>query len=212
MLQVIPFIYDKEDELLANTYVIVDSKSKCVVVDPGSNYDGIINFIKKNNYKLVAVLLTHAHFDHIGGVDRLLNVYEVPAYAGYEEIPSFKDPYLNCSKDFSIKGITVEHDITSLGDNEILHLLEEDIKVIYTPYHTIGSVCYYFDKSKLLFSGDSLFAYTFGRSDLPTSVPSKMHESIDKLMKLDDEVKVYPGHGRTITIGQEKSFLKHYRY
>ena len=206
-MNVIPFIYETKDELLSNTYVVIDNK-ECIVIDPSSNYDGIINYINKNNLKLRAILITHAHFDHIGGVDRLVNAFHVNVYASVEEISSFTSPKLNCSEDYSFKGVVVESDITSIFDQEILQILDEEIKVIATPYHTRGSVCYYFPKSKLLFSGDSLFMYALGRTDLPTSVPSKRKESIEKLFKLDDDVKVYPGHGRFTSIGHEKEYYK----
>lgn len=206
-MEIVPFIYNVEDELLSNTYVVIDSHKECVVIDPSSDYDGIVNYIKSNSLKLKGILITHSHFDHIGGVNRLVKAFSAPIYAGYEDIPGFTDGYKNCSEGFAIRPLIISHEIKPLGDNEVLHLLDEDIKVIYTPYHTIGSVCYYFDKSKLLFSGDSLFMYAYGRSDLPTSVPNKREESITKLMKLSDEVKVYPGHGRFTTIGNERKFI-----
>ena len=206
-MQIIPFIYDTEDELFSNTYIFIDDSNSCVVIDPSKDYNGIVDFIKNKGLNLKAILVTHAHFDHIAGINKLVNAFNVPVYAGYEEVDTFLDPYKNCSLGFSPRGITVNLKINPLGDNEVLKLLDEDIIVIYTPYHTIGSVCYYFESSKVLFSGDSLFMYSLGRSDLPTSVPSKTEESIAKLMKLPDEVKVYPGHGRFTSIGNERRFI-----
>ncbi len=205
-MNVVPFIYETKDELLSNTYLLIDG-NKCVVVDPSSNYDGIVNYINKNNLHLEAVLITHAHFDHIGGLERLMNAFKVKAYAGREELDSFKDPYLNCSQDYSIKGVVVNKEIEPLDDTEVLHFFKEDIICIATPYHTRGSISYYLKESKMLFSGDSLFMYALGRTDLPTSIPSKTKESIEKLMKLDDDVKVYPGHGRFTSIGHERRFI-----
>ena len=209
-MEIIPFIYQTEDELLSNTYIFKDSSNACVVIDPSKDYDGIVNYIKNHGLNLKAILVTHAHFDHIGGINKLVDAFNVPIYAGYEDVASFNDPYKNCSE-LCDTNVVVNHDINPLGDNEVLHLLDEDIKVIYTPYHTIGSVCYYFQKSKVLFSGDSLFNYSLGRSDLPTSVPSKCEESIAKLMKLDDDVRVYPGHGRFTSIGIERAFIYRHR-
>ena len=205
-MTVVPFIYDSPDELLSNTYVVIDNKD-CVVIDPSSNYDGIINYINKNNLRLRAILITHAHFDHIGGLERLKKAFDVPVYASYLEEETFKDPYLNCSASFHLKRVTVDIKITPVGDGDILKILKEDIIAIWTPYHTEGSICYYFKDSKLLFSGDSLFLHGLGRSDLPTSIPSKAKESIKKIMSLDDDVKVYPGHGRFTSIANEKRFL-----
>ena len=205
-MEIIPFVYHTDDELLSNTYIFVDASNSCVVIDPSKDYDGIVNYIKEHNYNLKAILVTHSHFDHIGGVKRLFDAYNVPIYAGYEDIDGFTDSYKNCSG-YGTHDVIVNLTINPLGDNEVLKLLDEDIKVLYTPYHTIGSVCYYFTKSKVLFSGDSLFNFSIGRSDLPTSVPSKTIESINKIMKLDDDVKVYPGHGRFTSIGNERRFI-----
>lgn len=205
-MEIIPFIYQTDDELLSNTYIFKDDQNRVVVIDPSKDYDGIVNYIKEHNYELKAILVTHSHFDHIGGVKRLFDAFNVPIYAGYEDIAGFTDPYKNCSE-YGDHDVIVNLKITPLGDGEILHLLNEDIKVLYTPYHTVGSVCYYFMKSKVLFSGDSLFNFSLGRSDLPTSVPSKTIESINKIMSLEDEVKVYPGHGRFTSIGTERRFI-----
>lgn len=209
-MEIIPFVYQTEDELLSNTYIFVDAQKNCVVIDPSKDYDGIVNYIKDHQLILKAILVTHAHFDHIGGINRLVKAFDVPIYAGYEDVPSFNDPYKNCSE-YCETYVVVNQYINPLGDNEVLHLLDEDIKVIYTPYHTVGSVCYYLPQSKVLFSGDSLFNYSLGRSDLPTSVPSKCEESISKLLELDDDVKVYPGHGRFTSIGVERAFINRHR-
>ncbi len=210
-MQVIPFTYDSRDELLSNTYLFVDNHSRCVIIDPSVDNDNIIEFIKKYKYKPKAILLTHGHFDHFGGVERLYKEFKCPIYAGYEELDTFLDPYKNCSRDFSRKGVTLNLKINPLGDNEILKMLDEEIKVIYTPYHTNGGVCYYCEEAKVLFSGDSLFHYAFGRTDLPTSVPAKQEESIEKLMKLEDDTRVYPGHGTFTTIGNERRFVYRHR-
>ena len=205
-MEIIPFVYQTDDELLSNTYIFKDAHNNCVVIDPSKDYEGIVEYIKTFKLNLKAILVTHAHFDHIGGIARLVKAFDVPVYAGYEDVPGFTDPYKNCSE-LCETFVIYNGEVKPLGDNEVLHLLDEDIKVIYTPYHTVGSVCYYFSKSKVLFSGDSLFNYSLGRSDLPTSVPSKTRESIEKLMKLDNDVRVYPGHGRFTSIGVEKAFI-----
>lgn len=205
-MQIIPFIYDTDDELLSNTYLFIDAHNSCVVIDPSKDYNGIVDYINKNKLNLKAILITHAHFDHIGGINRLVQAFNVPIYAGYEDVPYFNDAYNNCSE-YGNTHVVVNHKIIPLGDNELIKLLDEDIKVIYTPYHTVGSVCYYLEASKVLFSGDSLFYHSLGRFDLPTSVPSKVKESINKLLKLDDEVKVYPGHGKFTSIGNERKYI-----
>ena len=209
MINVITFNYDSIEELHSNTFIAIDSSFSCVVIDPSKDYDGILNYIKSHNLTLKGILLTHAHFDHFIGVNRLKEVYDVPIYIGYEDVETLTNPEDNCSY-MSPYVFTMNYKVTPVGDNEIIHLIEEDIKVIYTPYHTKGSVCYYLDKSKILFSGDSLFYHGIGRSDLPTGNASQTIPSLKKIMTLDDEVKVYVGHGKNTSIKEERRFLNVY--
>lgn len=202
-MKVIPFTYPDIDDLVSNCYVIIDENNRCVVIDPSVNKDGITNFINKNNLKLEGVLLTHAHCDHMGGVDRLINAFNTKLFVGFDDEIGLKDGHLNCS-DIVGRLVIVNSKAITVADNDVLHLLDEDIKVIYTPYHTAGSVSYYLEKTGVVFTGDSLFQGLVGRSDLPTSKPRLMYDSLAKLMKLPDDVKVYPGHGRFTMIGNER--------
>ena len=203
MIKIYKFDYNSEDDLFSNTYVVEDENHQVVVIDPSIDNPNLLNFIKKNNFILKGILLTHAHYDHIQGVEILKNEYDVPIFIEKNEIKTIRDPRLNCS-DFSYKNISLDYDFTIVKDKDILHLLNEDIEVIFTPFHTDGSVCYFFRNSKKLFSGDTLFKQSVGRDDLRTSVPYKRKESLDKLKALDDDVIVYPGHGGNTTIGEEK--------
>lgn len=202
-MKVIPFIYEDIDDVVANCYVILDNSNNCVVVDPSVDYDGVINFIKKNNLNCKGIILTHAHFDHMRGADRLCETFKAKLYIGFDDVPALNDSTLNGSDMFG-QEVVVKAIPETVADNELLHLLDEDIKVIYTPYHTAGSVSYYLEKSGLIFTGDSLFKMGIGRGDMPTSKPSLERSSISKLMRLPDSVKVYPGHGRFTTIGNER--------
>jgi glyoxylase-like metal-dependent hydrolase (beta-lactamase superfamily II) len=208
MINVITFNYGK-DELISNTYILIDKNKDCLVIDPGKDYSGILEYINKNKLNLKGVLLTHGHYDHIKGVDILIDSLKTNLYCYYDEIPMLTSNYLNCSK-FMGEDISIKSAPTALVDKEVIKgLLDEDIKVIHTPFHTKGSVCYYLKKSKLLFSGDTLFRYTIGRSDLPTSTPETIYASLKKLKDLPNDVKVYPGHGDPTTIGFEKTNNKH---
>jgi len=202
-MKIIPFTYHDEDDLCANTYVLVDETNSCVVVDPSVDYNGIIDYINKNSLTLKAVLLTHSHFDHMRGVDRLKNKFKCPLYVGFDDIDGLTDISKNCSRYYG-KWVRVESKALPVSDNDILNVVDEPIKVIYTPYHTCGSVCYYLQQSNLLLSGDSLFKMAIGRSDLPTSTPESTEESLMKLFRLPDETKVYPGHGAQTTIKSER--------
>ena len=203
MVEVIPFLYEDIDELKANTYLIKDNKKKCVVVDPGVNNDKLGDYIQKNKLSLEAILLTHTHVDHMRGINRLINRFNCKLYVGFDDEIGLTDEEYNCALELdehcvvNAKGITV-------SDNETLDILNEEIKVIYTPFHTRGSVCYYFSNSALLFTGDTLFKNVIGRTDLKSSTRAPMRDSLAKLRILPENVKVFPGHGEFTTIGIEK--------
>ena len=136
-MKLVPFIYDDYDDFCANTYLLIDEQNRCVVIDPSKKYDGLKNHIKKNNYQLQAIILTHAHFDHIRGVDILIDEFHVPLYAGAEEISSLSSIYENGSSMFDIP-VIVNAKATPLYNGDSLHLIDEDIKVIAT--HNIDAI------------------------------------------------------------------------
>ncbi len=202
MSKVIPFIYEDRDELYANTYVLIDDDNNCVVIDPTKAYDGLVNYIKKNNLTLKGVLLTHGHADHIRGVDTLVNAFNAPVYIGFDDLDMLKDTCTNCSE-FLGENVTVKAKAETLADNETLHLLKEDIQVISTPYHTAGGMCFYLKDSGLLFTGDFIIPHGIGRSDLPTAKPHEFNKSIAKIIKLPISTKIYGGHERPSTLETE---------
>ena len=203
-MRVIPFTYDTSDELISNTFVLVDDNNDCVVVDPGCLYQGINNFIDKSGFTLKAVLLTHGHFDHIRGVDLLIEKHKVPLFISFEDEEFLTNPLLNCSETFDGGRTIIKSKPTLVSDGDEINVLSEKIKVIETPFHTRGSVCYYLKDSQILFSGDTLFYHGIGRTDLPGAKPKELRHSMSKLAALPDEVKVYPGHGPFTSISFER--------
>ena len=199
MTKVIPFIYEDRDELYANTYVLTDDDKNCVVIDPAKAYDGLVNYIKKNELKLKAILLTHGHADHIRGVDTLVDAFNVPVYIGFDDLDMLSDTFLNCSE-FLGENVTVKAKAETLADKDVLHLLNEDIQVIATPYHTAGGVCFYLKDSGLLFTGDFIIPHGVGRSDLPNAKPHEFRNSVAKIIKLPTSTKIYGGHERPTTL------------
>lgn len=204
-MKVEAFTYKFEDELAANTYIAIDDSNKCIIIDPSVDYDGIVLFIKKNKLKPKAILLTHGHFDHIRGVDRLVSTYKIPLYCHYLDNDLLYDTNKNCSGDY-YEQIILKSKALLVKDNDLINVFGDTIKVIHTPYHTEGSVCYLLVNSNILFSGDSLFKLTVGRDDLPNSVPSEKANSLKKIMTLNDDIKVYPGHGNSTNLGYERTF------
>lgn len=200
-MRVEKFTYNDYDDLNANTYVVIDGVD-AVVIDPSINNDKVGDFLVKNNLTLKAALLTHGHFDHIRGVDRLINRFNCPLYIHFDDEEILKDTYLNCSY-FDSSNVVVNAKAITVTDKEIIDVLSDKIEVIHTPFHTRGSVCYYFTNNKLLFSGDTLFAGSIGRDDFPNSISKCRKSSLDKLKRLPKEIKIYPGHGENTVLERE---------
>ena len=193
MIQVVPFIYEDTDDLFANTYLLKDEANQCVVIDPGKDYPGLINYIKKNGLSLKAVLLTHGHLDHMRGIDNLVNSFSAPLYIGFDDEDKLTDSYANCSL-FLGEERTFKSKANTLADNDVLHFLSEDIVVIHTPYHTAGSLCFYLKESGVLFTGDFILPHGVGRSDLPSAMPKELTKSMAKILALPAKTKIYAGH------------------
>ena len=173
-------------------------------IDPGDEEQAISIFISQKGFKPVAILLTHGHFDHTGAVEGLKAKYGIKVYAALEERETLQDPYINLSSQLMGKRIVLEAD-EWLEDGQIIELIGEKIKCLLTPGHTEGGMCFYFTGSGMLFSGDTLFEQSVGRTDFPGGSMSKLVQSIrTKLFVLPDYLKVYPGHGMMTTIGDEK--------
>ena len=204
-MKVIPFIYNDIDDLMANTYLFSDGMN-CVVIDPSKDYEGIVNYISKNNLKLKGVLLTHGHYDHMRGVKNLLKYTDIPLFIGFYDVDNLKDSQKNLSNLFSNENIIIDKEPISVYDKQEIALLKEPIIVLETPFHTRGSVCYYLKDSKILFSGDTLFKYSIGRDDLYGACPKERKTTLAKLMSLHDDVKIYPGHGEFSSIGEERKY------
>ena len=202
MTKVIPFIYEDFDDLYANTYLLIDEDKNCVVIDPAKAYDGLVNYIKKNELTLKAVLLTHGHADHIRGVDTLVDAFNVPTYIGFDDLDMLTDTFANCSE-FINDNVVVKAKADTLADKDVLHLLKEDIQVIATPFHTAGGVCFYLTDSGILFTGDFIIPHGIGRCDLPNARPHELEKAIKKIISLPSSTKIYGGHERSSTLETE---------
>ncbi len=199
------FQYNDWFELIANGYLIIDDFRNCFVIDPGKNNDNIKEYINQNGLKLLGILLTHGHFDHIGGVNRLVKTYKVPLYINEKDKDYLTNPKFNCSDRFSRENVVVTAIPTFIKEGETIKGLTEDIKVIETPFHTPGSVCFYLKDSGVLFTGDTLFDGSIGRTDFPGSNPQLISSSLRKIITLPEETIIYPGHNNESTIGKQKT-------
>ena len=185
-------------------YVDDGQLKEAVIIDPAADAACIEAMIARYKLKPVAVLLTHGHFDHLSAADAVRKRYGIKVYAGNEERPVMNSSSYNLSLPFTGEGMTFEAD-EYFKPGEELAFAGFRIETIPVPGHTIGGVCYYFEEQKVLFSGDTLFAGSVGRSDFPTGNAGQLIRTIKSgLMSLPDDVKVYPGHGESTTIGCER--------
>lgn len=185
-------------------YVDDDQLKEAVIIDPAADAACIEAMIARYKLRPVAVLLTHGHFDHLSAADAVRKRYGIKVYAGNEERSVMNSSSSNLSLPFTGEGMTLEAD-EYFKPGEELDFAGFRIGTIPVPGHTIGSVCYYFEEQKVLFSGDTLFAGSVGRSDFPTGNAGQLIRAIkSELMSLPDDVKVYPGHGESTTIGCER--------
>lgn len=187
-----------------NCYFVYDDDTKeTVVIDPAK--DGLYDKLSSNGLKPVAILLTHGHFDHIMGTHELVEKSGAKVYALESEKELCGDADLNASAQIR-RPYTVEPDVL-LTDGQEIEPAGMKIRVYATPGHTEGSCCFYIESRKWLFTGDTLFCGSIGRTDLPTGDDRKIMRSVHMLTDtFDDDVKVYPGHGDTSTIGDEKKY------
>ncbi len=188
-------------ELQENCFILFDENKDAFVVDPGGSSENIIEAIDKNSLNIKYILLTHGHFDHVGAVAALVKKYKVPVYMSKEDRAFLESPKEVRASSFGMQIEAADVDVFVKEGDEI-PFSEGTIKVIETPGHTLGSVCYLFEN--YLFAGDTLFNGSIGRTDFPESDHSLMIESLKKLKKLDDEIYVLSGHGPESQISYEK--------
>lgn len=188
-----------------NCYIVLDQESKeLMVVDPGGDVDKIIEIINILQGKLKYIYITHCHGDHILGVTELQQKMGGKILIHRDDEDGLNNKDINLTGIVGTKEIELEAD-SRVDDGDLIHLGDLEFKVIHTPGHTAGGSSLYCEGEKLLFSGDTLFRGTWGRTDLPTSDFMAIMDSItNKLMKLPNETIVYPGHGKSTKIGEEK--------
>ena len=186
--------------LRTNCY-LVSSEKAAVVIDPGLESQKVLDFLNDAEGKERLILITHAHFDHIAGAPSLREKTGVPIGVGEEDSDALSDPNENLSGRFYPKFPSFKADRT-FADGDIVTVGDLSFQVIKTPGHTVGGVSYLIENA--LFSGDTLFEGTVGRTDFPGGDIGALKKSVKKLLTLDPETVVYPGHDGFTTIGRER--------
>ena len=187
-----------------NTYFVYREGSQdAVVIDPADYGEHIYESLQKNGFQVAAILLTHGHFDHIWGCEKLRALSGAKVYANEAERDLVGDARKNISAQAG-RACTLHAD-AYLKDGDVLELAGITFQMIATPGHTPGGCCYYMEEAGMLICGDTLFEESVGRTDFPGGSMSTLVRSIkEKLFTLPDNTKCYPGHGGSTTIGYEK--------
>lgn len=190
-----------------NCYLAINKETKeTIIIDPGDDADRIGMRLMQLEAKPAAILLTHGHFDHAGAAKALAAQYDILVYAHEKEAETLADSRMNLSGPLA-GGATTYHADVFLKDEQELTLAGLHMRVLFTPGHTPGGCCYYFPREDVLFSGDSLFRGSVGRTDFPGGSMHTLVDSVrNKLMSLPENTIVYPGHDIETTIEQERMY------
>ena len=193
-------------QLLTNAYVICDDKTKeAMVIDPGGEPEKIIEILDMLECNLKYIFVTHCHADHIGGINELKAAKGGKILISRADAEGLYKEEINLAYYINMQNPELESD-SRLDDGDLIHIGNIEFKVIATPGHTKGGLSLYCEKERLVFTGDTLFSGSWGRTDLPTGNLVEIMDSItNRLMTLPDETIVYPGHGKITMIQDEKN-------
>lgn len=197
---------DTTKGITTNVYIVV-SKNEAIVIDPGGEPDKIIDKLNELNTNLKYIVLTHCHSDHIAAVTDLQKVKGGEVLISEEDGKAVNNPIRNLAPFMGSKLEKIKVD-RFLSEGDKIKLGNDEFEIIETPGHTKGGICIYSEKQKVLFSGDTIFKGTYGRTDLPSSSYQDMKNSIKKLMKLPDDINIYPGHGILTNMKDEKKLYE----
>ena len=207
MLHIQQFIFNPFGE---NSSVVWDDKGNCAFIDPGyedAEREQLVAFVESNGLEPVCIMLTHGHFDHIYGLADLVKTYGIPVYMDKKEIYSFEhtNPYVCGNYGLPLADIPEEGAFRYISEGDIIEVGDLHFEVLEAPGHSVGGVCFLERNEKVLFSGDTLFAGAIGRTDHPGGDYDQLMQSIfTKLMHLDGDIAVIPGHGPDTDIATER--------
>ena len=195
------------DSFAANTYALISS-GHAFIIDPSVSVEAIKKAVEKENAVIDGILLTHGHFDHVLSMDELRTSEKIKVYIHKNDAEFLPDGRKNAFYEFFRRDRSFGEADVLLSDNDTLSLGDEDIRVIHTPGHTEGSVCYL--AGDILVTGDTLFAGTIGRCDLYGGDEQKMRSSLSLLRGLSADLTIYPGHGASCSLGHALDTAAYY--
>ena len=198
--------------LLTNSYIVCDEETKeAMVIDPGGEPEKIAEVLDILNANLKYIFITHCHADHIGAIEKLKKLKGGKVLISRDDSEGLYKEEINLAYYINMESPELEAD-SRLDDKDLIHVGNIEFQVIATPGHTKGGICLYSEKEGMVFTGDTLFSGTWGRTDLPTGNFVDIINSItNKLMTLPDETIVYPGHGKITMIQDERNIYMELR-
>jgi glyoxylase-like metal-dependent hydrolase (beta-lactamase superfamily II) len=191
--------------LACNCSILADETSlRATVIDPGANIDTILAILKRHQLTVEQIIVTHAHIDHVGGAVQLKRATGAPIYMNQHDLPLLKMMDMQAGW-LGVPAPEISAPDVDASDLLALTIAGEPAQVLHTPGHTEGSICLHLPSPQLLLAGDTLFAGSIGRTDLPGGDLRKILHSLKaRLLPLPDETRVIPGHGPLTTIGEER--------
>lgn len=189
-------------ELKSNCYIIETEPGRCVAVDIGGDSKMLINYLIMKKLRLSKILLTHGHYDHMNGVAEVAEATGAEVYIHEDDAHMLESASASLASFMSVITFRPVHRFISINDDCIIADGNLSFRVLHTPGHTPGSVCYICDDT--IFSGDTLFCCSIGRTDFPGSDIHAMRSSLKRIVALDGDYKVYPGHNESTTLAYER--------
>ncbi len=187
--------------LQTNCYILRAADGSAAIIDPGDDADRIVQYVRAEGLTVKGIWLTHGHYDHIGAVAALKKIFSCPIIACQTELPLLADAGQNLSLLFTGRSMSLTADVL-YAEGDTFDFGGETVTVLHTPGHTSGSCCYLL--GNLLFSGDTLFASSIGRTDFPTGDPTAMQLSLQRLAAFDGDYTILPGHGPATLLSVER--------
>ena len=204
MFQIKAFTFNPVQE---NTYVLFNESNECIVIDPGCYFDSEKDELKTfiDNHKLQPKILlnTHCHLDHVFGNKFIAEEFKLTLNT-HEQEKTVLELAPASGLMYNLPFDNYQGEVIYLEEGDFVTLGEDKLEIIHVPGHSPGSICFYCEKQQFIIGGDALFQNSIGRTDIPYGNHEELVKNIkEKLFKLPEEVKVYPGHGSPTTIGQE---------